>query len=160
MQSQKIHRYGSVSDSSASQESAEQTANKQVGLWIDHRRAIIVKLTNTGTGHEIKQIESHIASNTCPSASQPAHSGHDFRSNDDSHQERRFVCHLNRYYDEIISAVDDAQSILIFGPGEAKGELKKRFESKEPKRRIVSVETGDKMTDPQIAAKVRQYFLK
>jgi hypothetical protein len=57
-------------------------------------------------------------------------------------------------------AVHDAQSILIFGPGEAKGELKKRMESKGLKRHIVGVETVDEMTDPQIAAKVREHFAR
>ena len=52
------------------------------------------------------------------------------------------------------------RSILIFGPGEAKGELKKRLEGDKLGGRIVSIETVDKMTDRQIAAKVRQHFAK
>jgi radical SAM superfamily enzyme YgiQ (UPF0313 family) len=47
-----------------------------------------------------------------------------------------------------------------FAPGEAKGELKKRIESKRLHGRIVGVETVDEMTDPQIAVKVRNHFLK
>ena len=49
--------------------------------------------------------------------------------------------------------------ILILGPGEAKGELVKRLEDKGLKERLVGVETVDKLTDPQIAANVRQHFL-
>jgi hypothetical protein len=51
-----------------------------------------------------------------------------------------------------------AESILLFGPGEAKGELRKRLERDKLGGRIVAVETVDKMTDRQIAAKVRGYF--
>ena len=161
MQSQKVHHYSSYSDSSAAQVPAEeQITKKPAGLWIDHRKAVIVTLTSADAGHDIKKIESHIESHSCPSAGWPAHSGQDYRSNADDHLERRFVCHLNRYYDEVISALNDAQSVLIFGPGEAKGELKKRIDSKGLKSRIVTVETADEMTEPQIAAKVRQYFLK
>ena len=54
----------------------------------------------------------------------------------------------------------DAEAILLFGPGEAKGELKKRIERDKLGGRIVGVETVDKMTDRQIAAKVRQHFLE
>jgi hypothetical protein len=54
----------------------------------------------------------------------------------------------------------DAESILIFGPGEAKGELRKRLERNNLGGRIVAIETVDKMTDRQIAAKVRQHFPK
>jgi hypothetical protein len=67
---------------------------------------------------------------------------------------------LNTYYDEVISFVRDAEAILLFGPGEAKGELKKRFERNKLGGLIEAVETVDKMTDRQIAAKVREYFKK
>ena len=56
--------------------------------------------------------------------------------------------------------ISDAVSILIFGPGEAKGELKKRLEREKIGGRIVGIETVDKMTDHQIVAKVRHRFLK
>jgi len=60
----------------------------------------------------------------------------------------------------VIASIRDAESILIFGPGEAKGELKKRLEGDKLGGRIVSIETVDKMTDRQITAKVRQHFAK
>jgi hypothetical protein len=47
---------------------------------------------------------------------------------------------------------------LIFGPGEAKGELQKRIKKNRLGGRIVGIETVDKMTSRQIAAKVRRYF--
>ncbi|WP_341529999.1 hypothetical protein WKK05_12210 [Nostoc sp. UHCC 0302] len=47
---------------------------------------------------------------------------------------------------------------MIFGPGEAKDELKKRLEENNLGRHIVGIETVDKMTDHQIAAKIRQQF--
>jgi hypothetical protein len=78
---------------------------------------------------------------------------------DDSRQ-KTFKEHLNIYYDAVIAALRDAESILIFGPGEAKGELRKRLERNNLGGRIVAVETVDKMTDRQIAAKVRQHFPK
>jgi hypothetical protein len=49
-------------------------------------------------------------------------------------------------------------SILIFGPGEAKDELQKQLEGQALGERIVGMETADKLTDGQIAAKVRQHF--
>lgn len=54
----------------------------------------------------------------------------------------------------------DGDSIQIFGPGEAKSELEKRLKSKELGERIIGVETVDKMTDRQIAAKVRERLRK
>jgi hypothetical protein len=48
---------------------------------------------------------------------------------------------------------------LIFGPGEAKVELKKRLEKVKLHGNIVGMETVDTMTDNQIVSKVRQHFL-
>ena len=130
---------------------------KIVGLWVDHRKAIIVTVTEKG--EETKLILSNVDK-------QPGRSG-GIRSTtpyelqqvpaDDS-RERKFTGHLNTYYDEVIECIRDAESILIFGPGEAKGELKKRLNRNNLDARIVGTETVDKMTDRQIAAKVREYF--
>ena len=77
-----------------------------------------------------------------------------------SEQNRQFTGHLNRYYGEVVECLRDAESIFIFGPGEAKGELEKRLASKGLGGRVVGIETVDKMTERQIAAKVRQYFFR
>ena len=47
---------------------------------------------------------------------------------------------------------------MIFGPGEAKDELKERLERNNLGGSIVGIETVDKMTDHQIAAKIRHHF--
>jgi hypothetical protein len=62
------------------------------------------------------------------------------------------------YYNAVIACIRDAESILILGPGEAKGELKKRLVRNKLDGRIVGIETIDRMTDRQIAAKGRRYF--
>ena len=76
----------------------------------------------------------------------------------DDSQQREYTGHLARYYDEIVAYLRDAGAILIFGPGEAKGELKKRFEKDKTGAQTVTMETTDKMTEPQIVAHVRHHF--
>jgi len=131
----------------------------KVGLWIDHRKAIVVAFTDKGK--EIRLIISAIEKQARRSPSS-RHTGRYEPQQvpaDDSRQ-RALTGHLNIYYDAIIASIRDAESILIFGPGEAKGELKKRLERIDLGGRIVNVETVDKMTDRQIAVKVRRYFAK
>jgi hypothetical protein len=41
----------------------------------------------------------------------------------------------------------------------AKGELVKHLKSKNLRKQIMSIETTDKLTDPQIATKVPQHYL-
>jgi hypothetical protein len=129
----------------------------RVGLWIDHRKAIIVAVTDKG--EEIRLIISKVEKQIRRAAG--SRSGGPFESQavqSDDRQQRAFTGHLNIYYDAVIACIRDAESILIFGPGEAKGELKKRLKKNNLDRRIVGIETIDKMTDHQIAAKVRQHF--
>ncbi len=124
---------------------------RKVGLWVDHRKAVIVSLTSDL--EEIKSITSNMERHVRFSGGAQKESEEDIR-------DRRFTNHLNKYYDEVISFIRDAESILIVGPGEAKFELKKRIESETQIGRVVGLETADKMTDPQIAAKVRKHYLE
>jgi hypothetical protein len=126
---------------------------RQVGLWIDQRETIVVVIGDKG--EETRRIESGMEKHVRFSGGSGSEDG-----SAENQRDRQFTGHLNRYYDKVISHLRDAESILIFGPGEAKGELEKRLASKGLSGRIVGVETVDKMTDRQIAAKVRQRFLK
>ncbi len=129
----------------------------KVGLWIDHRKALIVAVTDKG--EELGLIISKAEKQLRRSGDSPLRGPYEPRQvpADDSRQRAR-TRHLNLYYDAVIACVGDAESILIFGPGEAKGELKKRLERKNLGGRIAAVETVDKMTNRQIAAKVQQHF--
>ncbi len=124
---------------------------KQAGLWIDHRKAVIVIVTEAG--EEIKEITSNMEKHVRFTGGMASKDG----STEDV-RDRQFGNHLTSYYDGIIAVIRDADSIQIFGPGEAKGELKKRLKDKKFRGHILAVETVDKMTDRQISAKVRERY--
>jgi molybdopterin converting factor small subunit len=125
---------------------------KDIGLWIDHRKAVIVIVTEEG--EVVKEITSHMEKHVRFSG----------RASEDGASEdvrdRQFGNHLNSFYDSVVAVIRDGDSVQIFGPGEAKGELKKRLENGEFNGHILAVETVDKMTDRQIAAKVREQLQK
>jgi hypothetical protein len=125
--------------------------NRQVGLWIDHKKAVIVFLADGR--EEVREIRSGTEQHVRFSGGQEADSAEDIQDN-------KFAGHLSKYYDEVITDIGDAESILILGPGEAKGELRKRLASKEHAGHTVDVETVDKLTNGQIAARVREHFQK
>jgi len=120
---------------------------KTVGLWIDHKRAVIVFVAGKDTDTRLisANIEKHHRQS---GVATPA----------DDVRQRELMGHLNSFYDEVVLCIRDAESILILGPGEAKGELKKRLQKDNLSRRIVGVKTSDKMTDKQIVAVVRGHF--
>ena len=122
---------------------------KQAGLWIDHRKAVIVMISETG--EEIKEITSDMEKHVRFTGGTASDDG----STEDV-RDRQFGNHLNSFYDQVIVVIRQADSIQIFGPGEAKGELAKRLEHEGLKACILSIDTVDKLTNRQIAAKVRE----
>jgi hypothetical protein len=127
------------------------------GLWIDHREAKIVFLTESG--QKVETIESGVekpARSAGGSRSSTPYGPQDVAAGDV--KDRKFQQQLNRYYKEVIEFLGKADKVFIMGPGEAKGELQKQIKSKTFRQRIDGVETADKMTDRQIVAKVKKYF--
>ena len=124
----------------------EKSTKSNVGLWIDHREAIIVSIAN-GV-EKFHSIESGVEKHVRFSGGKP-----------DDQVDNKFNNHLNEYYDKVKAYLREADSILILGPGEAKVELSVRLKGDALGDRIEGIETTDKMTQHQIAAKVRQHFL-
>ena len=124
----------------------------QVGLWIDHREAFVVFADEDQKNEVIEDIKSGLEKHVRFSISADGKA--------DDQRDNQFKTHLNKYYDTVIQHIKGAKSILIFGPGEAKTELKKRLEGDGLKGRIIELETVDKMTTKQIEAKVWQHYQK
>lgn len=127
----------------------EGAMKKVIGLWIDHREAVVVTLTLEGaeTHHLPSNVEQHMRSTGAASVL----TAEDMR-------DRRFTNQLNHFYDALIAVLRPAEALFIFGPGEAKTELKKRLESVGLGDRLHALEAATKLTHPQIVAKVRQHF--
>ena len=126
------------------------------GIWIDHKEAVVVALT--GSGEETNRVHSG-SEKQLHRLGEPAHGKFEALHvpADDSRQ-REYTGHLARYYDAIVKQLGDAGSVLIFGPGEAKCELKKQFVKHHGATRSIVLETADKMSDAQIVAHVRHHF--
>jgi hypothetical protein len=129
----------------------------KAGVWIDQRKAVIVIVSPTEEHTTL--IVSNVEKHPERSGDSPLKGPYESRQvPPDDRRQMALTGELNTYYDAVIAAIRDAASLLIFGPGEAKGEFKKRLEKKKLGGRVVAMESADKMTDPQIAAKVRDYF--
>ena len=127
------------------------------GVWIDHRKAIVVELTPEGAKTMLIQskVEKHLergGDSPLKGRAEPLLVPADDR------RQRALTAELNVYYDAVIAALRDFARVLLLGPGEAKGELQARFVKMKLGARIAAVETEDKMTEPEIVAKVRDHF--
>jgi hypothetical protein len=132
---------------------------KVVGLWIDHRKAVIVTIKDEN--EEILVIESNMEKHVRFSNGTHSNAPNNSQgSTNEDVRDRQFGDQLEKYYEEVIVHIRGADSILIFGPGEAKVELENQLKHDGLGARIEGIETVDKMTDPQITAKVRDHFSK
>jgi stalled ribosome rescue protein Dom34 len=121
----------------------------EVGVWIDHKKAVIVSIA-----------DGHVTTRTLTSDVEPhPHYAGSQEGGGEKKYEERHNLHLDQYYDEVISKIGQPDALLLFGPGEAKLQLKGRLgRSRASSEHIVAVESTDKLTDPQIVAKVKEHY--
>ena len=120
-----------------------------VGVWIDHKKAVIVSIAAGQAHHQ----DAGIRVGPHPHYSGSQEGGGERKS------EERHNLDLDRFYDDVIGQLGKPDALLLFGPGEAKLQLKECLgRSQASSGTIVAVETTDKLTDPQIVAKVKEHF--
>jgi hypothetical protein len=121
----------------------------EVGVWIDHKKAVIVSLAAGQV--TTRTLKSDVGPH-------PHYSGSQEGGGEKKYEERHNQ-DLDRYYDDVIGQLGKPDALLLFGPGEAKLQLKERLgRSKVSSESIITVESTDKLTDPQIVAKVKEHY--
>lgn len=131
----------------------------KAGLWIDHKKAVIIFVD--GENEKKVTVKSNIeqiiqAAGVLKAFKQ--YGRRDFPRYDIESRDVRV--HLNAYFDRVMTFLRGASALLILGPGELKNEFVKRIKKSKFSGTVSRVETVDKMTDKQIAARVRLYFEK
>jgi hypothetical protein len=127
------------------------------GVWLDHRHAQIVGLT--AAGPVTTKIVSHVEKHPERGGDSPMKGPYEARQVPaDDRRQRALTGGLNVYYDAVIAALHEYGQVLVFGPGEAKGEIHARLLKMKQGERIAAVETEGLLTERQIVARVRAYF--
>lgn len=129
------------------------------GLGIDHWKAVIMVATDKAEETVVitSQVDKQLGRLACIRSTAP---GKSLLVPSDDRREREFRKRLSVHCNGVIACIIGAEAILLFGLGEAKVELKRLIERDNLGGRIVGIETVDKMTDRQIAAEVRRYFVE
>jgi len=129
--------------------------DRKIGVWIDHKKAFVIGYKDD----KVEVIESHIeppahySGGTRLGGKLSQKADLELRHND------RINLQLNKYYRAVITALRDASSILIMGPGKAKIEFEKAVKkNKSLQKRLLKVEAVDKMTKNQMVAYVRKFY--
>jgi len=129
--------------------------DRSVGLWIDHKQAYAIWFEDGRVEEILSHIEppAHYSGGTQLGGKLNQKADVELRHND------RFRLQLNKYYQQVLSVLRNATSIFIMGPGQAKVELQKAIKkNKSMQKRVLKVETADKMTKNQMIARVRRFY--
>ena len=118
-------------------------------------QAVVVTIEN---GNEtVETIEGDIERHPKPSGGWRSATPWGPQSAVNEHRvEEKYRLHVVNFYKDVIKSIGKPDQLLVMGPAQAKREFAEEIEKIGELRSIaLKVETADKMTDPQIAAKVR-----
>jgi len=120
---------------------------KQLGIWMDHSVAHLIKLTNGSI--ETNTIES-----------QPEiQADQQIVYKDESHSLNKEKGQLTAYFRKLGDLILENDEVVLFGPTEAKNELLNVLKENHLFEKIkIEVEPADKMTDIQMTDFVKEHF--
>ena len=130
---------------------------KNVGIWIDKRKAKIVSIEagNESLDTIVYDIEDFHVSG----GSGTRLKGGPQDVVQDSKYREREKHQLTEFFKNIVKCIADADAIVIFGPAQTGKKLYNELLEKHSQfhHKIISIEKADNMTDNQIMAWVRNY---
>lgn len=133
---------------------------KQVGIWIDTKKAIIVTLD----GHKeekITEIDSEVENSVYHNKEGNKGTfsvGH--HSDSETKFDNRKKEQMDYYLDAVMDYIKGSDYLYIFGPAETKIKLEQRIRDKKSlgKINLKAVETAGSMTLNEIVAQVKDFY--
>ena len=122
---------------------------RRLGIWMDHSNAHLMEFTPAGM--EDNLIDSNF---THEEKSNSFNKSEHLMHNKEQHQQAEF-------YKKISDSIKNYDSVILFGPTEAKAELFNTLKEDHHFDKIkIEVQQADKMTENQQHAFVKDYFTK
>ncbi len=133
---------------------------KQVGIWIDSKKAIIVSLDGQKE-EKITEIDSEVENSVYHNKEgnkgtfSGSHHGDSETKFDNGKKEE-----INYYLKSVMNYIKKSDYLYIFGPGETKTKLEQKIHDDKSLEKInlKAVETSDNMTLNEIVAKVKDFY--
>lgn len=120
---------------------------KKIGIWMDHKSAHLMEFTSDSL--ETKTIESEFTHDV---KEENLHKGEHGMHNKEQHQQ-------SQYFKTLGEKIKQYESVLLFGPTDAKTELFNILMADQHFAKIkIEVRQSDKMTENQEHAFVKKYF--
>jgi hypothetical protein len=131
---------------------------KQIGVWIDTSKAILVTLS--GGKENITEIVSEVENRVHHENEGDKGS---FTGSRHINHEKKFDERKNNQIDsfmkDVLEQIKNSDEVYIFGPAEMKMKLKQKIEhDKTLSPKLNAVETADSMTLNQVVSQVKEFF--
>jgi len=124
---------------------------KQLGIWMDHSIAHLMKLENNIIVSETIEAESII----------PEDEDIEINWKDERSIQNKEQYNLSHFFKKLINVIKDYDEVLLFGPTDAKIELFNLIDNIHHMDMIkIAIKTTDKMPEDQQQTFVREYFNK
>ena len=132
---------------------------KNIGIWIDTKQAVIIKLSEN-LDHSIKKIESNIETRerVDGESSKYGRFGNQYLTYEKNRKNRKNE-QTNIYMKTLIKEVQNCEKVVLFGPANMKKvfekEIKKHLQISD---KLVGVSNAESLSDNQIVAWVKDYY--
>ncbi|NNE77964.1 MAG: hypothetical protein HKN31_12935 [Pricia sp.] len=131
----------------------------KIGIWMDKEKAHIVRLREQQEEFETIFSELEFFNPKGGSRTRNTKWGPQDVIQDSKYLERE-KHQLKSYFNNLASAIEEADAIALFGPADTKEKFRKEMlqHHKALEAKLKTVETVDSMTENQIKALVRDYY--
>ncbi|HSN47222.1 MAG TPA: hypothetical protein VLR29_00535 [Flavobacterium sp.] len=133
---------------------------KQVGIWIDSKKAIIVTLDGQKE-EKITEIDSEVENSVYHNkeGNKGTFSG-DHHSDSETKFDNRKKEQIDYFIKSVLFYVKGSDYLYLFGPGETKIKMEQKIRDDKSLEKInlKAVETADSMTLNEIVAQVKDFY--
>lgn len=133
---------------------------KQVGIWIDTKKAIIVALEGQKE-EKITEIDSEVENRIYHNneSNKGTFSG-SHKSDNETKFDNRKKEQMDYYLEVVMNHIKKADYLYVFGPAETKLKLEQKIREEKSlgKIKLKAIETADKMTLNEIVAQVKDFY--
>ncbi|MBL7473010.1 hypothetical protein [Robertkochia sediminum] len=131
---------------------------KNVGVWMDKEKALIIETDASGERMNVLESEIEAFNPTGGSRSKTKWGPQDVVQ--DSKYTEREKHQMKRYFDNLAEALKEAEQLVIFGPADTNAKFNSYLKDhkKDLADKVKGVEKADSMTDNQVKALVRDFY--
>lgn len=133
---------------------------KKVGIWIDHRKAVVIQIIDGVESRSV--IKADVERFSGPTGGWRMKTPWGPQATVNEHQrEARYQHQLARFYKDVVVRIGHPDQLLVMGPAAAKNEFADLAAKASDLRGVpLAVEPADKMSERKIAARVREYVFE